>query len=119
VVHGRDKDIINRGGEKISAEEVENVVYMMGAAELVAAVSMPDPVLGERVCLCAVLRDDAELSLEAVRDFMTKQGLAAFKLPERLEVMESIPLTKVGKIDKRALRDEVASRLAGVDGATR
>jgi 2,3-dihydroxybenzoate-AMP ligase len=112
VVHGRDKDIINRGGEKISAEEVENVVYKMDVVELVAAVSMPDPSLGERLCLYAVLRDDAELDLTEVREFMTGQGLAAFKLPERLELTDHIPLTKIGKIDKRALREDVAAKLA-------
>jgi 2,3-dihydroxybenzoate-AMP ligase len=108
IVHGRDKDIINRGGEKISAEEVENIVYR------VAAVSMPDPTLGERLCLCVVLREGASLSLEGVRGFMIDQRLAAFKLPERLEIMEALPMTKVGKIDKRALREGIAAKLASV-----
>jgi 2,3-dihydroxybenzoate-AMP ligase len=115
VVHGRDKDIINRGGEKISAEEVENVVYRLEVVDLVAAVSMPDPSLGERLCLCVVLKPGGELSLDAVREFMSGEGLAAFKLPERLEILPDIPLTKVGKIDKRALREEVAARLAAVE----
>jgi len=115
VVHGRDKDIINRGGEKISAEEVENIVYRLDAVDLVAAVSMPDPSLGERLCLCAVLKPGAELSLDTVREFMIGEGLAAFKLPERLEILPDIPLTKVGKIDKRALREDVAARLAAVE----
>jgi 2,3-dihydroxybenzoate-AMP ligase len=114
VVHGRDKDIINRGGEKISAEEVENIVYKLDVIDIVAAVSMPDPSLGERLCLCAVLKPGATLSLDAVREFMMSEGLAAFKLPERLEVLPALPLTKVGKIDKRALREDVVARLASV-----
>jgi 2,3-dihydroxybenzoate-AMP ligase len=114
VVHGRDKDIVNRGGEKISAEEVENIVYRLDAVELVAAVSMPDPSLGERLCLYAVLKPGADVTLDHIRDFMTTEGLAAFKLPDRLEIVNDIPLTKVGKIDKRALRDDVASKLASI-----
>lgn len=112
VVHGRDKDIINRGGEKISAEEVENIVYRLPAVDLAAAVSMPDPVLGERLCLVVTLLDQHELSLESVRAFMTDQGLAGFKLPERLELVGAMPMTKVGKIDKRTLRESIAARLA-------
>ncbi|MCJ1697739.1 AMP-binding protein [Rathayibacter caricis] len=114
VVHGRDKDLINRGGEKISAEDVENVVYRMLVVELVAAVSMPDPILGERLCLYATLHDGADLTLERVREFMTEQGMAAYKLPERLEIRDSLPLTKVGKIDKKALREDVAARSEAV-----
>jgi 2,3-dihydroxybenzoate-AMP ligase len=111
VVLGRDKDIINRGGEKISAEEVENVVYGMEGVDLVAAVSMPDAVLGERVCLCLTMRQGQPPTLDDVRAFLTSAGLAAFKLPERLEIHDSLPLTKVGKIDKRALREAIAERI--------
>jgi 2,3-dihydroxybenzoate-AMP ligase len=114
VVLGRDKDIINRGGEKISAEEVENIVYRLPEVDLAAAVSMPDPVLGERLCLYVTLLIGDPLTLDDVRTFMTAQGLAAFKLPERIEVVDSMPLTKVGKIDKRALREAIAQKLAAV-----
>jgi non-ribosomal peptide synthetase component E (peptide arylation enzyme) len=54
------------------------------------------------------------LALDAVREFMTAQGLAAFKLPDRLEIVDSMPLTKVGKIDKRAIRETVAEKLAAI-----
>ena len=113
VVLGRDKDIINRGGEKISAEEVENVVYRLPEVDLVAAVAMPDPVLGERLCLCVSLMPGRSLELERVRTFMVEAGLASFKLPERLDVLDHLPLTKVGKIDKRALRERVAAVPSG------
>lgn len=115
VVLGRDKDIVNRGGEKISAEEVENIVYRLPEIDLAAAVSMPDPVLGERLCLCVSLVPGGSLDLETVREFMAGEGIAAFKLPERLEVLDSLPLTKVGKIDKRALRERIAAPVTPVE----
>ena len=112
VVEGRDKDMINRGGEKISAEEVENLVYRLPQVAQVAAVAMPDPELGERVCLYAVLNPGTTVTLEEIRASMTADGVARYKLPERLEVVDEIATTKVGKIDKKALRADVAARLA-------
>ncbi|MBM7473698.1 (2,3-dihydroxybenzoyl)adenylate synthase [Subtercola frigoramans] len=111
VVHGREKDMINRGGEKISAEEIENLLYRIEAIDLAAAVSMPDATLGERLCIYVTLRPDASLTLEYVRETFAEIGIAAYKMPEKLVVVESLPLTKVGKIDKKALRDDVIGRL--------
>jgi salicylate---CoA ligase len=113
VVEGRDKDMINRGGEKISAEEVENLVYRLPGVSQVAAVAMPDPVLGERVCLYVVLAAGAALSLEEVRASLAGAGIAAFKLPEHLVLAGELPVTKVGKIDKKALRADITARLGG------
>lgn len=110
IVEGRDKDMINRGGEKISAEEVENLVYQLPEVSQVAAIAMPDPQLGERVCLYAVLKPGASLTLEAVRAWMEAAGVAAFKLPEHLAIVEELAVTKVGKIDKKALRADIAQR---------
>ncbi|WP_409329258.1 (2,3-dihydroxybenzoyl)adenylate synthase [Trujillonella humicola] len=110
VVEGRDKDMINRGGEKISAEEVENVVYTLPAVAQVAAVAMPDPELGERVCVYAVLEPGARLSLDDVRAAFADAGVARFKWPDRLEVVAELATTKVGKIDKKALREDLAAR---------
>jgi len=112
VVEGRDKDMINRGGEKISAEEVENLVYQIPQIAEVAAVAMPDPELGERVCIYAVLAPGGELTLDDVRSAMAAAGAARFKWPERLEIVPELPRTKVGKIDKKALRADIAARLA-------
>ena len=112
VVEGRDKDMINRGGEKISAEEVENLAYQLPQITQVAAIAMPDPDLGERVCLYAVLEPDTTLTLEDVRQAMATAGVATFKWPERLEIIAELPATKVGKIDKKALREDIARRLA-------
>jgi 2,3-dihydroxybenzoate-AMP ligase len=115
VVEGRDKDMINRGGEKVSAEEVENLVYQLteGVSQ-VAAVAMPDPTLGERVCLYVVTAQGHPApTLDAIRQAMENAGVARFKLPERLECVEELVTTKVGKIDKKALRADIAQRIEG------
>lgn len=110
VVEGRDKDMINRGGEKVSAEEVENLVYQHEGVTQAAAVAMPDPVLGERVCVYIVLDDGFDLTLEQIREAMGRTGVAKFKWPERLVLTTDLPKTKVGKVDKRALRDDPRSQ---------
>jgi len=105
VVEGRDKDMINRGGEKISAEEVENLVYRLPGIAQVAAVAAPDADLGERVCVFVVPEPGAAVTLAAIRDAMAAAGAAKFKWPERLELRAELPVTKVGKLDKKTLRD--------------
>lgn len=110
IVEGRDKDMINRGGEKISAEEVENLVYQLPAVAQVAAVAMPDEELGERVCLYVVPRPGATVTLDEVRASMEKVGVARFKLPEHLVLVTELATTKVGKVDKKALRADIAQR---------
>lgn len=114
IVHGRDKDMINRGGEKISAEEVESLVYRLPGIRLTAAVAMPDPVLGERVCLYVVPKEGHTFDLAQIRSHLAGLGIAAFKLPERVEIVDDIPTTTVGKLDKKALRKDVADRLTRV-----
>ncbi|MEN3299145.1 AMP-binding protein [Pseudonocardia sp.] len=111
IVEGRDKDMINRGGEKISAEEVENLVYQLPAVAQVAAVAMPDPQLGERVCLYVVPRPGTTVTLEEIREAMDQIGVARFKLPEHLVLVDELASTKVGKIDKKALRADIVDRL--------
>jgi salicylate---CoA ligase len=107
VVEGRDKDLINRGGEKISAEEVEDLIYRLPGVARVAAVAKPDPDLGERVCAVVVAEPGTDLTLDSVRAALTAMQVARYKLPESLLVMDELPLTKVGKIDKKRLRDIV------------
>ncbi|MBO8191752.1 (2,3-dihydroxybenzoyl)adenylate synthase [Streptomyces oryzae] len=113
VVEGRDKDMINRCGEKVSAEEVENLVYeLTDGISQVAAVAMPDPALGERVCLYIVAAPGHPApALDAIRATMEKAGVARFKLPEHLVYVQELAATKVGKIDKKALRDDIAERM--------
>jgi salicylate---CoA ligase len=111
TVEGRDKDMINRGGEKISAEEVENLVYRLPGVRQVAAVAMPDRELGERVCVYVVAQPGAAVTLEALRTGMAAAGVARFKLPEHLVLVPELTTTKVGKVDKKALRADIAERL--------
>jgi salicylate---CoA ligase len=111
IVEGRDKDMINRGGEKISAEEVENLIYQLPSVSQVAAVAMLDPALGERVCVYVVPRAGSSVNLEEIRTSMERIGVARFKLPERLVVVDELVSTKVGKIDKSALRRDIARRI--------
>lgn len=109
VVEGRVKDLINRGGEKISAEEVENLILAHPAVLNVACVPYPDPVLGERMCACLVLRRDRSLTLGELVTFLGEFEIAKFKLPERLEFFDSLPLSGFGKVSKK----ELAARLVG------
>jgi 2,3-dihydroxybenzoate-AMP ligase len=111
VVEGRDKDMINRGGEKISAEEVENLIYQLPGISQVAAVAMPDRELGERVCVYVVPQPGRTVTLDEVRLGMAAVGVARFKLPERLVLVDELATTKVGKVDKKALRADIAARL--------
>ena len=112
VIEGRKKDLINRGGEKISAEEVENLILAHPAVLNAAVVAMPDPVLGERACAYVILRPGATLTLEGVTRFLEEKRIARFKLPERLEVVERFPATAVGKISKKDLREDIKGKLA-------
>jgi 2,3-dihydroxybenzoate---[aryl-carrier protein] ligase len=108
VVEGRVKDLINRGGEKISAEEVENLILAHPAVLNVACVPYPDPVLGERMCACVVLRPGMSLKFAELAEFLLGFEIAKFKLPERLEFFGSLPLSGFGKVSKK----ELAARLA-------
>lgn len=112
IVQGRDKDMINRGGEKISAEEIESLVYRIEDVTMAAAVAMPDPVLGEKLCLYITVKPGHQVTLEQIQELLRKTGVAAFKIPERLVVLDELPTTKVGKINKKDLRADIAERLA-------
>jgi non-ribosomal peptide synthetase component E (peptide arylation enzyme) len=111
VVEGRRKDMINRGGEKISAEEVENLVLCHDSVHMAAVVAMPDPVLGERSCAFVIPRPGRTLTLEELTGFLIEKKIAKFKLPERLEIVQSFPLTGVGKVSKKDLREQIVATL--------
>jgi 2,3-dihydroxybenzoate-AMP ligase len=112
MVEGRKKDLINRGGEKISAEEIENLILSHPAVQNVACVPMPDPILGERMCACVILRTGRSLTLPKLVAFLLEQEIAKHKLPERLEVVEEFPLSPFGKVSKRDLTERVAALVA-------
>lgn len=109
VVSGRVKDLINRAGEKISAGEVEALAQEIPQVAEAAAVPVPDAEVGERVCLVVRVHTGQKLTLDEVAAALAKRGLAAFKIPERLEVVGELPHTAVGKPDKKALLRLLAS----------
>ncbi|MXN77941.1 AMP-binding protein [Burkholderia sp. 4701] len=110
VVEGRDKDQINRGGEKVSAEEVENLLLAHPQVHDAAVVAMPDPLLGERTCAFVVGRTPAPSSL-ALKRYLREQGLAAFKIPDRIAFVPRFPETGIGKTSKKSLRDLLRRQL--------
>jgi 2,3-dihydroxybenzoate-AMP ligase len=111
MVEGRKKDLINRGGEKISAEEIENLILTHPAVQNIACVPMPDPVLGERMCACVILREGRSLILQELVTFLMNEEIAKHKLPERLEILDDFPLSPFGKVSKKDLTERIARRL--------
>jgi 2,3-dihydroxybenzoate-AMP ligase len=112
MIEGRKKDLINRGGEKISAEEVENLILGHSSVKNVACVAMPDPVMGEKMCACVVLIDGSALSFEDLSSYLLTQEIAKFKLPERLEIVDQFPLSTFGKVSKKDLVSMVEQKMA-------
>ncbi len=110
VVEGRDKDQINRGGEKVAAEEVENHLLAHSAVHDVAIVSMPDDYLGERTCAFVIARGQVP-AVGDLKMFLRDRGIAAYKIPDRIEFIESFPQTGVGKVSKKELRKAIAEKL--------
>ncbi len=119
IVEGRKKDLINRGGEKISAEEVENLILMHPAVQNVACVPMPDEALGERMCAFVILKPGHELHLKELVGFLLTKEIAKFKLPERLEVLPDFPVSTFGKVSKKALGELIARKHAEEEAARR
>ena len=109
----RIKDLINRGGEKVNAAEVENLLVRHPAVERAALVAMPDERLGERACAFIVPKADAQTpDLGEVQRYLDGIGVAKFKWPERIEPVDAFPLTNISKVDKRALRTRITEILA-------
>lgn len=111
IITGRKKDIIIRGGENISAKEVEDLITGHPNVAQAAAVAMPDPVLGERVCTFIKPKKDALITFEEIITFLKEKKTSVLYLPERIEIVEEIPLTNVGKVDKKRLREEIREKL--------
>ncbi|MBA3780256.1 MAG: AMP-binding protein [Nocardioides sp.] len=112
VIVGRAKDIINRGGEKVSADEIEGHLRSHDAIADAAVVARPDERLGEATLVFVVTADPASAapSLLDLRRFLSGQGLATFKLPDEVRVVSQLPRTPVGKIDKTVLRESAGPR---------
>ncbi|MFA0812327.1 (2,3-dihydroxybenzoyl)adenylate synthase [Microbulbifer epialgicus] len=108
-VVGRQKDQINRGGEKIAAEEIESLLLNHEAISQAALVAMPDDLMGEKSCAFLVSCDE-NLRPVLLRKYLRNLGVAQFKLPDKFKFVKKLPLTSVGKIDKRALRNELLKK---------
>ncbi|WP_326837537.1 AMP-binding protein [Amycolatopsis rhabdoformis] len=117
-IEGRVKDLIDRGGEKINAEEVETLIAQHEAVREAALVGMPDARLGERGCVFVVPQDPARPpALTDVRAHLERLGMAKYKWPERVEIVESLPRTQIGKVAKVRLREDIAKKIANETGS--
>lgn len=109
---GRIKDCIDRGGEKVNAEEIEIHIRAFPKVLDVAAVAMPDKVFGESICVFVIPKHGETFALEELRGFMlNERKIAKFKVPERLEFIDVLPVTHVGKLDKKGLREKITAIL--------
>lgn len=111
-ITGRIKDLIIRGGVNISPVEIENVIFSHPKVVNVAVVGMPDPRLGERSCAFIIPKDGQSLDLAEMRDWMARAGVAKPKWPERVELVDELPTTPSGKVQKFRLREIIAERTA-------
>jgi len=106
TVVDRKKDIIIRGGENLSSKEIEDALAAHPAIMEAAAVGIPDPLYGEKVCAFVTLRAGATFTLDIARAHFRELGMAKLKTPERLEIVDELPRTPQGKIKKVDLRAE-------------
>jgi long-chain acyl-CoA synthetase len=104
VIADRTKDLIKSGGEWISSVDMEDQVMRIDKVVEAAVIAVPDPKWQERPLVCVVLKPGAELTVDDVRDHLLAGGFAKWQLPERIEVIDAVPRTTVGKFDKKLLR---------------
>ena len=116
---GRTKDVVDRGGEKINAEELENLINRHPDVLASAVVGMPDPVYGERVCAFVVPSEPGgSIALSTLTAFLEQEGVAKFKWPERIEIISEFPVTASGKLSKVLLRNGLVERLQAAQSAS-
>jgi len=111
TITGRIKDIIMRGGENISPVEIEGLIITHPGVAQVSLIGMPDLVLGERACAYIQPKPGAKLSFEDIISFLKGKGASVLQLPERVEFIDSMPLTEAGKPDKKPLREDIRKKL--------
>ncbi|MFX0577767.1 (2,3-dihydroxybenzoyl)adenylate synthase [Nocardia nepalensis] len=109
IVQGRRKDVIIRGGNKVSASEIEGYLLALPAVDQVAVVPVPDPYVGERICAFVRAADGITPTLRELRKALQENGIADYKLPDRLELVSELPLTGLGKVDKKRLAATAAT----------
>lgn len=104
-MEGRAKDQINRGGEKVAPEEVENIILAHPSVHDVSVVAVADEYLGERSLAYVILREGADpLKPVAIKRFVRERGIAAYKVPDLVEFVDAFPQTGIGKVSKKQLR---------------
>jgi 2,3-dihydroxybenzoate-AMP ligase len=108
---GRVKEMINRGGESISATQIEGLIKRHPDVAAVAVIPMPDPVMGERVCAYIQPKAGAQLVFDEIIAFLKGQKASVLQLPERIEFIETMPYTGAEKVDKRSLREDIEKKL--------
>jgi non-ribosomal peptide synthetase component E (peptide arylation enzyme) len=111
TITGRIKETILRGGETISAVAIERLISSHPDVAETAVIGMPDKVFGERICAYVSLKAGTTLTFSDLIAYLKGIGASVLQLPERLELIESIPLTKVGKADKRVLKEDIQRKL--------
>jgi non-ribosomal peptide synthetase component E (peptide arylation enzyme) len=111
TITGRKKDVIMRGGETLVPSEMEDLIRTHPSVESVAVIGMPDPKMGERACAYVALRQGKTIAFDEMVEYLKSQGASVLLLPERLEIIEGLPLTPVGKVDKKALRKDIEQKL--------
>ena len=115
---GRIKEMINRGGESISATDIEKLIILHPEVAMVAVVPMPDELLGERICAYIETEGGADLTFEDIIEFLKSRNASVLQLPERIVFVESMPMTKVGKLDKNALRKDIEKKIKDEEALT-
>jgi len=117
VMEGRIKDVVNRGGEKVPTEELEQYLTMHPGVEQAAVVAVPDPDMVEKTCAFVVAGRNAPVAAE-LRRFLRDSGLAGYKIPDLINFVDALPHTNLGKVNKRALRERLTAQ-AAADAAAR
>jgi len=112
---GRIKEMINRGGESISATEIERLINRHPDVAAVAVITMPDPIMGERACAYIEPKAGAQLSFEEIISFLRGQKASVLQLPERIEFIDAMPYTGAQKLDKRFMREDIEKKLKAAE----
>ena len=110
-ITGRKKDIIQRGGEGIMPKQIEDLLHQLPSVQQAAVVAMPDARLGEKACAYVVLKPGSSLSFDEMVRALRELGASVLLLPERLEIVDALPKSSIGKADKAALRKDIAAKL--------
>jgi non-ribosomal peptide synthetase component E (peptide arylation enzyme) len=111
IITGRKKDLIKRGAETIIPFEIEEMISEHPKVMRTAVVGMPDARLGERICAYIQPITGEKITFEELISFLKEKGASAMLLPERLEMLEAFPFTPMEKVDKQALRENIARKL--------